>query len=98
MQHMIRMSQPGTEYQEELLLEEEVVAEKNLVLYNDEVNTFDHVIESLMSVCGHDPLQAEQCTIIVHYKGKCNVKTGELTELTPMCTALHDRGLSAEIH
>ncbi len=83
---------------EELLLEEVVVAETSkLVLFNDEVNTFDFVIESLISVCGHDPMQAEQCTLLVHYKGKCEVKNGEYVKLEPMCTALLDRGLTAEI-
>lgn len=74
------------------------VAERNLVLFNDEVNTFDFVIESLVKVCGHEPLQAEQCAIIVHFKGKCTVKQGEFEKLEPMCTALLDRGLTAEIH
>lgn len=69
----------------------------SLVLFNDEVNSFDFVIESLIDVCGHDPLQAEQCTIIVHFKGKCAVKDGTWEKLEPMCTALLDRGLTAEI-
>lgn len=68
-----------------------------IVLFNDDVNTFDWVIESLIEICEHDPLQAEQCTLLVHYKGKCGVKTGEYSELEPMCTALLERGLSAEI-
>ncbi|WP_417591790.1 ATP-dependent Clp protease adaptor ClpS [Owenweeksia hongkongensis] len=68
-----------------------------IVLYNDEVNTFDWVIESLMDVCEHSPEQAEQCSIIVHYKGKCGVKTGTYKELEPKCTNLLERGLSAEI-
>ncbi|MBL0315901.1 MAG: ATP-dependent Clp protease adaptor ClpS [Flavobacteriales bacterium] len=88
---------PFTEL-EELVLEEVVtVDEKKLVLYNDEVNTFDFVITSLMDVCNHEPLQAEQCTLIVHYNGKCAVKQGEFDKLEPMCTALLDRGLTAEI-
>lgn len=68
-----------------------------LVLYNDDVNTFDYVIESLIEVCRHSIIQAEQCTWLVHYKGKCEVKTGSYNFLEPMCTALLDRGLSAEI-
>ncbi|MFM9986654.1 MAG: ATP-dependent Clp protease adaptor ClpS [Flavobacteriales bacterium] len=84
--------------EDELLLEDVVtVEESRLVIYNDDVNTFDHVIDSLISVCGHDPLQAEQCTLIIHYKGKCEVKMGNYDKLEPMCVALHDRGLSAEI-
>jgi len=68
-----------------------------LLLYNDDVNTFDHVIESLMNVCRHEPMQAEQCAHIVHFAGKCSVKTGEFEKLEPMCVALLDRGLSAAI-
>ena len=68
-----------------------------IILYNDEVNTFDWVIESLMDVCEHSPEQAEQCSVIVHYKGKCGVKTGTYKELEPKCTNLLERGLSAEI-
>lgn len=72
--------------------------EKNiLVLHNDDVNTFDFVIMSLIEVCKHTPTQAEQCTYLVHYKGKCDVKSGSYQFLEPMCTALLDRGLSAEI-
>ena len=68
-----------------------------IVLYNDDVNTFDHVINTLMYACDHSPEQAEQCSIIVHYKGKCTVKTGEYEDLEPRCTILLDAGLSAEI-
>ena len=71
--------------------------EKQLVLYNDEVNTFDWVIECLISICKHDAIQAEQCAIIVHFKGKCTVKSGEHDKLESMCTALLDRSLTAEI-
>lgn len=77
-----------------------VEKEKNLneiVLYNDDVNTFDHVINTLIYACEHTPEQAEQCSIIVHYKGKCTVKTGEFDDLKPRCTMLLDAGLSAEI-
>ncbi|HDZ14634.1 hypothetical protein LCGC14_0741970 [marine sediment metagenome] len=82
---------------EELLLEEEVVKQNEIVLFNDEVNTFDHVIETLMDVCEHTPEQAEQCSLIVHYNGKCTVKTGEFSDLKPRCTGLLNAGLSAEI-
>ena len=87
-------------FQEEALLEEigaEVGPTKELTVFNDEVNTFDHVIRSLIEICGHEPLQAEQCTLIVHYRGKCGVKRGTFEKLEPMCTALHDRGISADI-
>ena len=82
---------------EELLLEEEVVTQNEIVLYNDNVNTFDHVIESLIIACNHTPEQAEQCSIIVHYKGKCTVKTGLYDDLKPRCSMLLEAGLSAEI-
>lgn len=91
------MSTPDTFVEEEVMLLEEKVETRRLVLFNDDVNTFDHVIESLIDVCGHEPVQAEQCTVIVHYNGKCAVKEGEFDKLEPMCTALLDRGLSAEI-
>ena len=82
---------------EELLLEEEVVKQSEIVLFNDDVNTFDHVIDTLISVCDHTPEQAEQCSLIVHYNGKCTVKTGEYNDLKPRCTRLLQAGLSAEI-
>ncbi|MFT5251104.1 MAG: ATP-dependent Clp protease adaptor protein ClpS [Flavobacteriales bacterium] len=68
-----------------------------IVVYNDDVNTFDHVIETLMRVCEHTPEQAEQCSLIVHYNGKCTVKTGPLDKLKPQCSSLLQAGLSAEI-
>lgn len=71
--------------------------EHEVVLHNDDVNTFDFVIESLMQVCKHTLEQAEQCTILVHYKGKCTVKTGEYDVLKPMCSKLQELGLSAEL-
>jgi ATP-dependent Clp protease adaptor protein ClpS len=83
------------EVSESVIVEE--VLNKNLVVYNDEVNTFDFVIESLIKVCKHDVIQAEQCTYLIHYKGKCAVKTGEYDELESMCTALLNRNITAEI-
>jgi ATP-dependent Clp protease adaptor protein ClpS len=71
--------------------------ENEIILYNDDVNTFDHVINTLISVCDHTLEQAEQCSLIVHYKGKCGVKSGSYFELKPMCTKLLQAGLSAEI-
>jgi ATP-dependent Clp protease adaptor protein ClpS len=70
---------------------------RELVLYNDDFNTFDFVIKALIEVCEHEQIQAEQCTFIVHYVGKCVVKKGEYTFLDPMRIALIDRGLSAVI-
>jgi len=82
---------------EQLLLEEQETLQNELVLFNDDVNTFDHVITTLIRVCEHSPEQAEQCSLIVHHNGKCTVKTGEYDDLKPRCSALLDAGLSAEI-
>jgi len=90
-------TRPQIDYDEEVLLLEEEAELRNLVVYNDDFNTFDHVIKTLMDVCGHQAEQAEQCTLLIHYKGKCAVKTGTYEELEPMCTAIHDRGISADV-
>jgi len=82
---------------EEVLVEEAVGVNNEIVLYNDDVNTFDHVIDTLIAVCSHTSEQAEQCALLVHYKGKCTVKTGVYDELKPQCTQLLQAGLSAEI-
>lgn len=85
---------------EEALLEEVLLENwpaRELVLHNDDVNTFAHVIQCLCEICGHDPIQAEQCAWIVHHNGKCGVKRGTFDALEPMCTALHEQGLSADI-
>ncbi|MDO9512059.1 MAG: ATP-dependent Clp protease adaptor ClpS [Bacteroidales bacterium] len=68
-----------------------------LILFNDEVNTFDHIIETLIDVCRHEPEQAEQCALIAHYKGKCHVKSGELNELKPMADEMLRRQVTVEI-
>lgn len=70
---------------------------KELVLYNDDFNTFDFVIETLIDVCGHEPEQAEQCTLIVHYKGKCAVKSGAIYELKPVYEEMTNRTLTVSI-
>jgi ATP-dependent Clp protease adaptor protein ClpS len=85
------------QHQEDVLLLEEVTDLRNLVVYNDDINTFDHVIHTLIEVCKHTPEQAEQCTFIIHYKGKCSVKIGTFEELQSMCSAIHDRGISADV-
>ncbi len=71
--------------------------EKNLVLHNDDHNTFDFVIETLVEVCDHEYPQAEQCAMITHFKGKCEVKTDSYDVLKPMKMELQDRGLTASI-
>ncbi len=88
---------PKREHQQDndvLELEDEVY---KLVLWNDDINTFDFVIESLIEICGHTLEQAEQCTILVHYKGKCTVKTSSLETLKPMHEKLLSRSLTSEI-
>lgn len=86
-----------TQYAPELEVVEALVGQRDLIVFNDDVNTFDHVIDSLIKVCKHETEQATQCTYIIHYKGKCQVKRGDYDTLEPMCTALLDRGISAEI-
>jgi ATP-dependent Clp protease adaptor protein ClpS len=71
--------------------------EAELVLYNDDINTFDFVIETLIDVCSIEPVQAEQITLIVHYKGKCGVKAGSVLELKPEYNEMINRGLTASI-
>ncbi|MFN9596211.1 MAG: ATP-dependent Clp protease adaptor ClpS [Bacteroidota bacterium] len=83
--------------EEDVAVDVEEAPSHHLVVFNDDVNTFAFVIESLMKVCRHDRQQAEQCSIIIHYKGKCSVKEGDFDELRPMCEALLDRGISATI-
>lgn len=84
---------------EELLLEEDVHVgdASELIVYNDDVNTFDWVIMSLVDVLKHSPEQAEQLSLLIHFKGKAAVKSGPKTTLLPLKDALVDRGLSAVI-
>jgi ATP-dependent Clp protease adaptor protein ClpS len=88
--------QEKSKFREEFLLEND--EEKFLVLHNDEVNTFDYVIDTLIDVCKHNLLQAEQCTTIVHLKGKCAVKEGPLEKLRPYKDELIRKGLKATIN
>jgi ATP-dependent Clp protease adaptor protein ClpS len=71
--------------------------ERYLILHNDDIHSFDYVIESLIKICDHDPEQAVQCTMLVHYKGKCDVKKGSFNYLSPMKRALNARQLEATI-
>ena len=70
---------------------------KDLMVFNDDVNTFEHVINTLIKVCNHTPEQAEQCTWIIHFKGKCSVKKGHFHELKPKREAICDAGIDARI-
>ncbi|MHA8102383.1 ATP-dependent Clp protease adaptor ClpS [Aquirufa nivalisilvae] len=81
----------------EVAFDEEVVASNQLVVYNDEVNSFDYVIITLMEVCEHSPEQAEQCTLQIHFRGRCGVKSGDFDELVSMRNEICRRGISAEI-
>lgn len=87
----------GEESESSVLLKEALTADFRLMLYNDDYNTFEHVINCLVKYCGHDVVQAEQCAWIVHTKGKCSVKSGEYASLEPVCTALCEQGLSAVV-
>jgi ATP-dependent Clp protease adaptor protein ClpS len=82
---------------EDVALDELDFREHELVVFNDDFNTFDHVIETLIKICKHTPEQAEQCTWLIHYKGKCTVKFGNFDDLVPMRQGICERGISAEI-
>ena len=82
---------------EEVLVEEAVGMNNEIVLYNDDVNTFDHVIDTLIRVCNHTSEQAEQCAILVHYKGKCDVLKGTKDYLEQHKAGLAQRGLTVTI-
>jgi ATP-dependent Clp protease adaptor protein ClpS len=69
----------------------------SLILYNDDINTFEHVIKSLVEVCGHDSVQAEQCALIVHFKGNCEVKLGVIEVLNAMSRSLNAKGLNSKV-
>ncbi len=82
---------------EEIGVETQDEEQRDLLVYNDDYNTFEHVIQTLIKVCKHSVEQAEQCTWLIHYKGKCAVKRGTFRELLPMRQGICDRGINAEI-
>lgn len=90
-----------TAYQEEVQTEVLEAVETtdlmDLIVFNDDVNTFDHVINTLIRVCKHTQEQAEQCTMLIHYKGKCAVKNGSFDYLKPMREAICEAGIDARI-
>lgn len=86
---------PETEEEVEVSIDKD--DKHTIILYNDDVNTFDHVINTLVRICKHELEQAEQVAWIVHTKGKCDVKHGSLDFLKPMCKSLQNQGLSAVI-
>ena len=88
---------PKRKYEEEVLVLDDTDEVYKLILYNDDIHTFDDVIEALIQICKHDPIQAEQCTMLVHFKDKCTVKTGSMDILKPMHEKLIARSLTSEI-
>ncbi len=89
----------ATETLEEVEVDVLTAFEKSyqIIVWNDEVNTFDWVIETLIEVCGHTEEQAEQCALLIHTQGKYAVKNGGFKELKPKCDAITDRGIGATI-
>lgn len=83
--------------QEQTIVLEKTKNAHKLIIWNDDFNTFDFVIDCLIGICGHNPIQAEQCTMLIHYKGKCTVKSGDLEVLKPMHKKLISKGLTSEI-
>jgi ATP-dependent Clp protease adaptor protein ClpS len=77
--------------------DETTADEKELVLFNDEFNTFEFVIETLIEVCGHDPFQAEQCALTAHFNGKCGIKSGSIDVLKPLYDEMTNRELTVSI-
>jgi len=92
-------SKPGTLWQTQEDGDIDVLTESlhNLIVWNDEVNTFEWVIDTLMEICGHSHEQAEQCAYIIHFQGKYAVKNGSYDELKPKCDAITDRGIGATV-
>lgn len=95
--HIKDYEDPKRQYEEEVLVLDDTDEVYKLVLHNDDVHTFDYVIDSLIEICKHTLEQAEQCTILVHFKGKCTVKTGSMDLLKPMHEKLLSRELTSEI-
>ena len=95
------MSANKEQYREDVLMDTEVLEEVDrsysLVVWNDEVNTFEWVIDTLVEICGHSEEQAEQCAMIIHTQGKYAVKHGSYDDLKPQREAIVDRGISATI-
>lgn len=89
--------QPETLIEEEVLLDTSLEKSCQLIVWNDEVNTFEWVIETLIDICGHTPEQAEQCALIIHSQGKYAVKYGSYDVLKPLCDAITERGINATV-
>ncbi|MBK7099371.1 MAG: ATP-dependent Clp protease adaptor ClpS [Sphingobacteriales bacterium] len=94
---IISSTNNGTQYQSEVEVLLETVSSNQLIVWNDDVNTFDWVIGTLVEVCGHSFEQAEQCSLLIHFQGKYAVKEGMFEDLKPMCEAILDRGINATL-
>ncbi len=97
MRWVVSGTKPLVEVEEVVELLEEEIDLHDLVVYNDDYNTFDHVIKTLIRVCRHTNEQAEQCTWLIHFKGKCTVKSGSFDELKPMKDGICEAGIDAKI-
>ena len=97
MSNLLHNALPQWQEQEDVAVDIETEKMHNLIVWNDNVNTFDWVIESLIDVCGHDANQAEQCALIIHHSGKYAVKKGPFDILRPQAEALIDREIQATI-
>lgn len=95
--HTMPLTKPTIEQQEDISILADYENTCSLVVWNDEVNTFDWVIITLIKVCGHLQEQAEQSALLIHTKGKYAVKEGAYEYLKPMCDAITDRGIGATI-
>ncbi|BAX80743.1 ATP-dependent Clp protease adaptor ClpS [Labilibaculum antarcticum] len=93
---MLEMNDIDT-HKEESEVISDLLNRNTLMLINDDFHTFDFVVDALVDVCRHDPGQAEQCAYITHYKGKCDVKNGEMSTIKPMRDRLADKGLKVNI-
>jgi len=97
LRQMTTLPSPEIEVIEEINEDLSAIKLWELIVFNDDINTFDHVISTLIDVCQHTPEQAEQCTLIIHYKGKCSVKSGDFEELAVLRNEICRREISAEI-
>ncbi len=94
---VVHSGKPQVETLEQVELLEEETDLRDLIVFNDDFNTFDHVINTLIRICRHTTEQAEQCTWLIHFKGKCTVKSGSFDELKPMKDGICEAGIDAKI-
>jgi ATP-dependent Clp protease adaptor protein ClpS len=93
----LKPTQPAYDFEEDVDVLDATDRSHSLIVWNDEVNTFEWVIDALVEICNHSVEQAEQCAMIIHTHGKYAVKHGSFEELKPMCDAITDRGIGATI-